>query len=100
MGIMRIDMVVRCTSAVIRASCAMSRDQPRILRRSEDGVVADQRLRDHHLADHVEQVIELGRLDADGEEVGGLRSLRGESPGFRRSQGRRRRVGGHGRGWN
>jgi hypothetical protein len=41
----------------------------------ECGAVANEGLGDHHLADHVHQLVELGGVDADGGGVGGAALL-------------------------
>ena len=63
---MRIDMAVRCTSSVIRASCDRLRPACGFTPGGQVRIVAHQRLRDHHLAHHVHQIIELARIHFDG----------------------------------
>ena len=64
-------VVMRCTSEVMRASWVRLRWSRASLAGLSAGLWPNQGLRDHHLADHVHQLIELDGVDADGGGVAG-----------------------------
>ena len=64
MGTMRMDMLMRCNSAVILVSCTLSFWSFWSLMRTTSGVLEHHGLGDHQLPDHIDEVVEFQRVDA------------------------------------
>ena len=72
-GTMRIDIALRCRSLVMRLQLREVAREPLVGEPDQRRVGVDDRLHDHQLADHVDEVVELARVHLDRRASAGPR---------------------------